>query len=65
MQQLHDIELKTLESSLSSARLKISPLEIKPQKSDIDVGEVSLAWLPWRVKESGFAEPVYSRTDSQ
>jgi hypothetical protein len=59
MEQLHDVELKTLDASLSTAGLKITPIEIKPQKSDIDVGDVSLAWLPWRVKETGFAEPVY------
>jgi hypothetical protein len=55
----HQLELSVLESSLSPAGLQIDRIDVKPLKSDIDVDEVSLVWLPWRVSPTGTAEPVY------
>jgi hypothetical protein len=63
VQQQHDDELKQLETSLSATGLKIEPVELKPQKGDIEVSDVSLAWLPMRISSAGAAEPVYLTTD--
>ncbi len=59
LQQQYDDAVKQLEASHSTDGLKISPVELKPQKGDIEVGEVSLAWLPFRISAAGAAEPVY------
>jgi hypothetical protein len=64
LQQQHDNELKQLEASLSATGLKIQPVEIKPQKGDIEVSEVSLVWLPVRISDTGAADPVYKATDN-
>jgi hypothetical protein len=63
VQQKHDDELKQLESDLSPAGLKLAPVELKPQKGDIEVSDVSLVWLPMRISGAGAAEPVYLATD--
>jgi hypothetical protein len=63
LQQQHDEELKQLEASLSPTGLKIQPVEIKPQKGDIELSDVSLVWLPMRISSAGAAEPVYLATD--
>jgi hypothetical protein len=34
--------------------------EITSRKSDIEIDEVALVWLPWRVDPQGSAAPVYS-----
>jgi hypothetical protein len=64
LQQQHDDELKQLETSLSATGLKIEPVEIKPQKGDIEVSDVSLVWLPVRINSAGAAESVYKTTDN-
>ncbi len=61
-QQLQD-ELKQLETDLSPARLKLEPLQLKPQKGDIEADEVSLVWLPFRISPAGAVKPVYQTTD--
>ena len=63
MQKQHDDELKQLETGLSPVGLKIEPFDLKPQKGDIEVGDVSLVWLPVRISSAGAAEPVYLATD--
>jgi hypothetical protein len=64
LQQQHDDELKQLETSLTPSGLKIDPLELKPQKGDIDVSDVTLVWLPSRISATGAAEPVYHLGDA-
>jgi hypothetical protein len=54
-----DEELIGLEAELSPTSVRIEPIELKPQKSDIDVDNISLVWLPWRLDAAGAAEPVY------
>jgi hypothetical protein len=63
LQQQHDDELKQLEASLSTTGLKIEPVELKPQKGDIEVSDISLVWLPMRISSAGAAEAVYLATD--
>jgi hypothetical protein len=63
VQQKRDEELKQLETDLSPAGLTFVPFELKPQKGDVEVSDVSLVWLPMRVSASGAAEPVYSMSE--
>ncbi|MEM6329488.1 MAG: ATP-binding protein, partial [Planctomycetota bacterium] len=39
--------------------LPLETVEIGPRKSDIDVGQVVLAWLPHQVSAAGAATPLY------
>jgi hypothetical protein len=40
-------------------RLTLAEYLVRPRKSDISVGKVSLTWLPFRVDSTGIAERVY------
>jgi hypothetical protein len=57
-QELHE-KLTALEAEFDPSRVQIESIELKPQKSDIEVDEVSLLWLPFRVSAAGAAEPIY------
>ncbi len=52
-------KLQALEAQYAPGALSIEPLQLSPRKGDIDVDEVSLLWLPWRVDAAGRAEAVY------
>jgi hypothetical protein len=55
----HQERLKALESTYSLSNIKLESLEVKPQKTDIEVDKISLVWLPWRIDHSGTATAVY------
>jgi hypothetical protein len=63
LQRKYDDEMKQLESDLTPAGLKVTSLDLKPQKGDIEVSDVSLVWLPVRISGAGAAEAVYLTTD--
>ncbi|TWT31063.1 AAA-like domain protein [Posidoniimonas corsicana] len=46
-------------SAYGPDQLELANLEVSPRKSDIDVGQVVLAWLPYELSESGAATPAY------
>ncbi len=52
-------KLTALESEFDPSRVQIESIELKPQKSDIEVDEVSLLWLPFKVDAAGAAQPIY------
>ena len=45
LEQQHQEQVKALEASFNPQRSPIESLELKPQKSDIEVDKVSLVWL--------------------
>jgi hypothetical protein len=55
----YQAKLSALASEFSSSTVKLERIELKPQKSDIEVDGVILLWLPWRVDASGNARPMY------
>jgi hypothetical protein len=59
LEEQHQEALKALEIRYSQANVPIESLELKPQKSDIEVDKVSLVWLPWRIDANGVAAPAY------
>jgi hypothetical protein len=52
-------KLVALDTDFDPRRARIEAIELKPQKSDIEVDEVSLVWLPFRIESAGNAQPIY------
>lgn len=52
-------KLQALEGQFAPSGLSIEPLPVAPRKGDIEVDEVVLVWLPWRVDGEGRAERAY------
>jgi hypothetical protein len=50
---------KELEALYDPSQLAIESVQLPPLKSDVQVDQVALVWLPWRVDGAGRAEPVY------
>ncbi len=56
--------LKQLETSYSPAGVQLESIQVKPNKGDVQAGDVSLVWLPWFIDANGNAEPAYQRPSS-
>ncbi|HET7810709.1 MAG TPA: hypothetical protein VFL16_09040 [Steroidobacteraceae bacterium] len=54
-----DADVARLESSLDSAGITLTSVDVPARKSDIAVGEVALIWAPWRQGADGFPAPAY------
>ena len=54
-----DTELKALSAQLEPASMQLRKVQVSPRKSDTAVGEVALAWVPWRTGADGFPAPAY------
>ena len=52
-------DVSELQQAWDVERLELEEAHIRPRKSDIAVGRVALAWVPWRVGPEGIAEPAY------
>jgi hypothetical protein len=52
-------QLQELEKQFEPSGLPIEPLSLSPRKPDIDVDQVALVWLPWRIDSGGSEESVY------
>lgn len=50
--------------AFDAATVALRPLSVTPRKSDIAVGEIALAWAPWRAGSDGFDTPAFSTGDS-
>jgi hypothetical protein len=53
-------ELARLAAPLPPAAVPITRVEIAPRKSDVDVDDVQLVWLPWHTNQDGTITPAYS-----
>lgn len=51
--------LAELDGKFAVEKLPLEELVLKPRKMDIEVDNVSLVWLPFRVNGAGVAEQVY------
>jgi len=54
-----DADVARLETSLDSATISLTVVDVPARKSDIAVGEVALVWVPWRKGADGFPAPAY------
>jgi hypothetical protein len=53
-------QLQELEKTYDPSRLPMDEVVLQPRKGDIEVDEVALVWLPWRIDSTGRAEAAYS-----
>jgi hypothetical protein len=56
-----DAEIAALERRFDAASCELRRVQVSPRKSDIVIGEVALAWAPWRKGADGFPAPAYER----
>ena len=54
-------EVDRLQDRLDPGSLQLEEVRIPPRKSDIEVRDVALLWVPWRLDRDGIAEPLHSR----
>ena len=57
-----EAEVAQLEQTLDASAIELRTVEIAARKSDVAVGEVALAWAPWRKGADGFLAPAYGAT---
>jgi hypothetical protein len=53
-----DGELKALAAQQDPATVQLRSVQVSPRKSDTAIGEVALAWVPWRGGSDGFPAPA-------
>jgi hypothetical protein len=53
-----DADCKAIGARLDPAAISLRSVPLSPRKSDLAVGEVALAWQPWRVGADGFPAPA-------
>ncbi len=54
-----DEQINELTEKLSVENLDLEELAVTPRKSDIDIEDFSVCWLPWRIDSSGVEEPAW------
>lgn len=59
LEQEFEEAVADLNDKLHIDRLRLDELEVPPRKSDIQVDEFCVVWLPYRVDEAGIAEPAF------
>jgi hypothetical protein len=58
LQAACEAEVQSLAAKLDPASIALRAAQVAPRKSDLAIGEVSLAWLPWRTGSDGFPAPA-------
>jgi len=53
-----DAEIARLTTTLDPATISLRSVQLSARKSDLAVGEVALAWIPWRRGADGFPAPA-------
>ena len=54
-----EAEVARIAESLDAGSVVLRTVSVVPRKSDLAVGEVALAWAPWRRGSDGFPEPAF------
>jgi hypothetical protein len=52
-------EIAELQEEHDPAAIELTSTEIRPRKADIQVTNLLLAWVPWKLGSGGIAEPVH------
>ncbi|MHB8862222.1 MAG: ATP-binding protein [Pirellulaceae bacterium] len=52
-------EVARIDDAFRTEHLQLETLQVRPRKSDITVEPLTLVWLPWRVDDTGSAQPAY------
>jgi hypothetical protein len=53
-------EIDAAEATWRPAEFHLEELPVRPRKTDLQVQQLSLIWLPWRIGAEGVAEPAYA-----
>lgn len=53
-------DIEELGTQFNADDMEFEELEVRPRKSDIEVGPIMLVWTPWEVTSDGIAEPLYT-----
>ncbi|HKZ73596.1 MAG TPA: hypothetical protein VJ011_05990, partial [Steroidobacteraceae bacterium] len=56
-----DADVAAIERRLDAESCELRRVQVSPRKSDIVVGEVALAWAPWRKGGDGFPAPAFEK----
>jgi hypothetical protein len=59
LQAQFDQEAAELQARFDPALAAIDKTQLRPRKSDITVGNIGLAWTPWRKSPDGMVEPAF------
>jgi len=54
-----EAEVEQLAASLDPQSIVLEHISLTPRKSDIAIGEIRLAWEPWRAGADGFPAPAW------
>ncbi len=54
-----EAEVARIAEALDASAVVLRPVSVAPRKSDLAVGEVALAWVPWRRGDDGFPGPAF------
>lgn len=52
-------EIADLKMDFKPEDLELIELMIRPRKTDITIAELALIWTPWKITQTGFAEPAF------
>ncbi|MGQ0836435.1 MAG: ATP-binding protein, partial [Gammaproteobacteria bacterium] len=65
LQSQFDADVAAIEHALDAGSCALRRVQVSPRKSDIVVGEVALAWAPWRKGADGFPAPAFEQGGMQ
>lgn len=52
-------EIAGLKMNFQPEKLVLSEIPIRPRKTDLAISRFALAWLPWKISQTGFLEPAF------
>lgn len=52
-------EIEALQDTYSVESFEFETLKVRPNKTDMDLDDVAVAWTPWQVDPAGIAEPLF------
>jgi hypothetical protein len=58
LQAACDVEAQSLAARLDPATISLRQAAVAPRKADLAIGEIALAWVPWRTGSDGFPTPA-------
>jgi hypothetical protein len=65
LQAQFDADVAAIDVAFDAAGCPLRRVQVSPRKSDIVIGEVALAWAPWRKGPDGFPAPAFERGSLQ
>ncbi len=57
-------DTEELEDAYDVDALELEQLSLRPRKSDISTGEITLLWTPWMITGEGTCEPLFTGWDA-